>query len=331
MFAKILVPLDGSPLAEKALPCAIKLANIYKAQLVLLRVAELPAFTTDTSEHELLAVKTAEEYLDDIKQNICDSALDLYANSGRVEALAVYGEHEKDLIDLIAREKADLVVMTTHGRTGLARVVVGSMANRVLRNCNVPMVLIRPDSVDTSELISELMLEPSSVQDGIKHLVVTLDGTHESEAVLPTAIHFAEETGAEIQLVQVINPIIPVEYGVPISSYSYDLDKDLEERQNAGLVYLNKLQLKIEEQGVKCRSVVFVGNPAYEIINYANNCHASLIMMATHARGRFGQFLMGSVADEVVRKTHLPVMLVHTYPHVKSNKVEEADKLVGTI
>jgi nucleotide-binding universal stress UspA family protein len=329
MFTKIAVPLDGSPLAEKALPYAVKIAELYKAQLLLLRVAELSPFTTDTTEHELAAVRTAENYLKDVKQSITDPDLDLFLEPEKVELLAVYGDRDSDLAELIPYEHADLIIMTTHGRTGFSRMVLGSVANKILRHTLLPIILIRPENIETSELVVEEMMETTSMSEGLKRVLVTLDGTPASESVVENAITLGRETGAEIILMQVINPIIPVEYGAPVTAFTFDLDKDLEERREAALDYLKKIEAKIEAEGIRCRCNIFVGNAAYEIVTYARKTHANLILMATHARGKFGQFLMGSVADQVVRETHLPVMLVHTYPPIKAQLEKDVGHLVG--
>ncbi len=312
MFKKIAVPLDGSALAEKALPFAIQLANTMNAGLLLLRATKVPSLLTDTPAHELEYLETSEAYLESVKKSITNPTLKNHIEEERLETLVVYGDTVAEIVEITPFEKADLVVMTTHGRSGLSRMVMGSVAKKVLRQSQLPVIVLRPESLDTSQMVEETLIDEGPVT---KSIVVTLDGTPDAEVILEPAIELAQELEATIYLLEVVVPSIPVEYGAGFYGIGFDLDADTRHRIETSRAYLAKLQAQLNEKGINCATVVKVGNAATEIVEYANAIKTSLIAMATHARGTVGEFLIGSVADEVVRKSHLPVVLVHTAVH----------------
>jgi nucleotide-binding universal stress UspA family protein len=137
MYKRMLVPLDGSPLAEGVLPHAQALAISLGAELVLLRVAfahVLPA--GDPIQAQAAAVQEAEDYVTALAQR-------LQAQGLRAAAKVRYGDPVEEILDHVVWDHIDLIAMATHGRTGLKRVVLGSVAEAVLRRTSVPMLLVR--------------------------------------------------------------------------------------------------------------------------------------------------------------------------------------------
>ena len=139
-LAKILVPLDGSALAETALPSAAALADATGAALLLLRAAEAPAFAVgDPTEAQVRVVREAEEYLDAVKRR-------LQADTRAPIATAVwYGNPAETIAEAARFNRADMVVMTTHGRSGLGRILLGSVAESVIRSTATPILVLHPD------------------------------------------------------------------------------------------------------------------------------------------------------------------------------------------
>jgi nucleotide-binding universal stress UspA family protein len=135
---KILVPLDGSLLAEAALWQAIEIAD--GATISLLRAAQVEAPPRDdTPEAQVAALRTAQEYLRDIVKRLESQGV------GHVEAHLWYGHPAAAIVGAARAQKADLIVMTTHGRSGLGRIGPGSVAAAVIRGTLVPVLLVRPD------------------------------------------------------------------------------------------------------------------------------------------------------------------------------------------
>jgi nucleotide-binding universal stress UspA family protein len=134
----ILVPLDGSPIAEAALEPALELAREKNATLVLLRAAEAHTLFGDAVEAQTAAVREAEDYLGGVRDRVMRGGL------ANVEVSAWYGVPAEAIIEAARYRNADLIVMSSHGRSGLGRLVLGSVAEMVLRGSRVPILLIRP-------------------------------------------------------------------------------------------------------------------------------------------------------------------------------------------
>jgi nucleotide-binding universal stress UspA family protein len=135
----ILVPLDGSILAESALAPAVDLARDHGARLVLLRAAEAHALPmADPTEAQVTAVRTAEEYLAEVRERVLKTGVT------QVDTSVWYGPPTEAIVEAAGFRGVDLIVMSSHGRTGLGRLVLGSVAETVLRATRVPIFLIRP-------------------------------------------------------------------------------------------------------------------------------------------------------------------------------------------
>jgi nucleotide-binding universal stress UspA family protein len=137
MYQRILVPLDGSTLAEGVLSHVQALAKSLGAELVLLRVAFTHVFPGyDPTQAQVTAVQEAEDYVSGLAKR-------LQEEGARVEAKVRYGDPVEEILDHVVWDHIDLIAMATHGRTGLSRVVMGSVAEHVLRRTSVPMLLMR--------------------------------------------------------------------------------------------------------------------------------------------------------------------------------------------
>jgi len=145
LYKKILVPLDGSKLAECVLPHVKTIvAGEGVAQVLLLRVVEpLPAGTPPAVDFEVVqeaGMKEAKEYLDRTKAKLSKDGLN-------VETKVLAGRPAETIIDFAQREKVDLVAIATHGRSGITRWIFGSVADRLVRALSVPILLVRPPGV----------------------------------------------------------------------------------------------------------------------------------------------------------------------------------------
>lgn len=133
MYRRILVPLDGSPLAEAILAHALELARGCGAQLVLLRVACAPIVPgSERVDAQMAAIQRAEDYVETMAKALQDQGV-------KVDAKVRYGDPVDEILDRVTRGHIDLVALATHGRTGLTRLVLGGVAQRVLRSTSVPV------------------------------------------------------------------------------------------------------------------------------------------------------------------------------------------------
>ena len=141
MFKKILVPLDGFPLAESILPQVAALARQHSAELVVLRVARAHNFPwADPTEAQVEVLREAEKYLGELEQRLKGQGL-------RVSSVVRYGDAAEEILDHTNLSGVDLIAMSTHGRTGVSRWVLGSVAEKVLRHSTHPLLLVRAPGV----------------------------------------------------------------------------------------------------------------------------------------------------------------------------------------
>ncbi len=319
MFKRILVPLDGSELAEHALPVAARLARAAEGVLVLLRVAAIPIENqpgeTPAQTHGEQALEksldVALEYLESIAR------LDAIADID-IEAEALVGAVAPTILSCAQSLQADMIVMCSHGYTGLKRCSMGSVTQKVVRQSPVPVLVVREDSAT-----------PGETQPGAAHpltAIVPLDGSSLAEAALEPAaqviVALAAPAQAHIHLVEVVS-ILP-SYGRLRSQAAFD-GEIREEAQKKAEAYLKTVKDHLHETipgdlNLTVTSSVLVETDVAETIltvaEHPEHVEGSdvptcdLIAMATHGRGGLPRWLLGSVTERVMHTTKLPLLVV---------------------
>lgn len=317
MFKSILVPLDGSELAEKALPYALRLATALDADLTLLRVIDIPEYPRDPLQPE--HVRTANKYLAQVKDWLSSDREFLHF-SNRIGYAVLLGDPAEEVSFYAQVKEQSLVVMTTHGRSGFSQLMFGSVAGKLVHKIKSPIMLVRPFGITSNQNFEEVLEaqdEPyanSFLRNGIR-LLVPLDQTEKSEAALAPAFDLAKPLNAALHLIKVNLPSENIFYGESISlAFSPEevARREAQDREAARL-YLGQFAQQANAEGIETVvQAITGGNPADEIVRYANQVEPDLIVMATHARGEFGRLIFGSVANRVLQATHLPVLMVPT-------------------
>lgn len=294
MTRTVLIPLDGSRLAERAVPYAAHLAEAPHARLLLLHAATDLHMATHLQEELEVSVS-----LDHLVERLRRRGLDA---TSRI----VHEPPADAIVDVARTEPVDAIVMSTHGRSGIGRWLYGSIADDVLRRATVPVLLISAACDHHWPLDRPL------------RVLVPLDGSLMSEAALAPAREFATSLGAEILLVRAIEE--PMQ-----DTYRYDA-AGLPIRIPAGEVELLEARHYLEwirdGHRLACPSAdVFAdtGEASSVIAEAAARGDADLIVMATHGRTGLERLAMGSVATRVLQRVRVPVLLVsRTYrprPH----------------
>lgn len=292
----VMVPLDGSPLAEQALPWAIAIARKARARLRLAMVHRLPVLPplADTvglyTKVEVAVRKSQRDYL--------------HGTAGRVKAEAAIqvataileGEPAPALAGYARETGADLVVMTTHGRGGLERAWLGSVADELMRTLGIPMLVIRPGERGASAALLERILVP-------------LDGSRHAEAVLPVALAMASLFDASLALRQVVLPIALMTS--PPASFPAGIDTELTAiEQRRAQAYLDRLVEQLRGVGARVSGAAVLGRAVFEtILTTAQERGPGMVALATRGRGGLRRMLLGSVADKLVRMGDLPVLV----------------------
>ncbi len=340
MFKKILVPLDGSMLAEKALPYAVRLANRLDAQLYLIRTVEVPHLVSNQRKLGKELVKDAENYLGGIIQLLSSRTLKPHTEPLRLHSIVVMGEPAQEICNFASNLEIDLVIMSTHGRSGFSRLVTGSVATKILHQLNTPVMLVRPFVQNYSQLLAETFSgigEPYSnrFEDAGGRLLLTLDGTELAETALEPACEMASKLQAELHLLNVRDEETPFFYGDLggmgyLDTRYYEVDPEDEVAQ---VTYLSSIADKVAEKNLKTVIEVRKGNVAEQIVDYANRIGADAIIMATHAPSDLGWFLSGSTAEAVMRLSHLPVLMlpVHGGKPSRSDSINRENQRRGNM
>jgi nucleotide-binding universal stress UspA family protein len=280
MFARILVPLDGTPQSAAALPLVRTLADACHAEVCLIRVATSP-----------IAGDEAANYLASVARELQTGAIAV-ATEVRI------GIDVASYILWVARDRqADLVVMTTHGRSGVQRAVMGSVAESIVAQSTLPVLLVRPGGRRTTRL---------------RKMLVAVDGTPRGALALGHARALARATGAHIVLLQVAVPIpmwmYSARFGAPLV-LPVDPSWD-DEALRAAQGYVDALAKRLCHAGVEAKGYARIGHVVQTIDAVADEVEADLIVIATHARQGAARAILGSTADAVVRTARRPVLLV---------------------
>jgi len=324
MFRTLLVPLDGSRFGEHALPRALTLARQCGAALHLVHV-HVPAapmymggeMLGDLSVDMTLR-KREKKYLEELVARV-RAVADAPVTASLMDGGSIIDGLLKEAKD----HQADLIVMTTHGRGAFSRFWLGSVADQLVRQSPVPLLLVRPHE-------GEPIL---TVEETARHILVPLDGSPLAEQILEPAVAVAPPD-AEFALLRVTEPTIPVDYvggeGY-IGSFGQSLLERLEglekqERADAA-AYLERHAEQLRSRGFRVQTrVVTHAQPSVAILDDARNHPTDLIALETHGRSGLARLFLGSVADKIVRSAALPILLHRAPAGVKTEPVVEMAK-----
>jgi len=298
MYSKILIPLDGSKAAEKVLPFARILAATLKLPIELLAVVDIAAATAHIVADKARYLDTimaegenaSREYLDEIAATFPGMHVSCKVERGRPADV---------IIERAEAEQGTLIAMATHGRSGINRWMMGSVAEKVLRGTTAPLFLVRANREAGIDLVAS-----------IKSIVVPLDGSELAESVLPTVCEVAKTLDLDIVLCRAYELAATAYYGS--EDYLPKYDEMLREMKEDVEGYLKEKVEALKAAGLsKASWVALEGAGAEEIVRYANKHHDALVAMCTHGRSGVKRWALGSVTEKVVRHAEEPVLVVH--------------------
>lgn len=295
MYTSIVVPLDGSAFANRALPIALILASRSDAAVTLVNVAErgtladgLPTQDARLSEDLQRENQSA---LGELAARLTDEA------ALRVDAEFLEGPVVSTLQRYLAGRCHDLVVMMTHGRRGLSRAWFGSVADGLVRNATIPLLLMRDAAERTGDPVEPLF----------HRVLVPLDGSPLAEEVLDHVVSLGTPDVTVFVLLTIVVPSHALDFpdSVPLSDHGGD-----GAWREAAVVYLAGVAAELRESGALVEVCVEMhAQPAQAILDAAARQHADLIALSTHGRGAMSRIGHGSVADEVVRGAAVPTFV----------------------
>lgn len=286
MVRSIMVPLDGSALANLAVEPAAALAAHHGARLLLVTANEqlAPTEALNRADREALAA-----HLDELRARTAEKW------PIRVETvlLDAGGRAAERLAESALAQDVDLVVMTTHGRGAAGRAWFGSVADHLIRAAHCPVLLIRKPRDES--------------RTGFRRILVPLDGTPQAEAALADA-RMLRSGGSEFLLLRVVVPVIafgPTPGGGVVLSGGV-----LEDQRRDAERYAAELAGRLEAEGHRARGIAVIDtSPAAAILEVADEQRPDVIVMAGSRRSGADRFLLGSVMDKVVRQAAVPVLI----------------------
>lgn len=303
MIKKILVPLDGSPTAEAVLPLVTRLAQAEKAEVELITVLT-PVAIWDAAA-SMIKWDSEEEAA---RMYIETKAQELEERGIGTHSTVAYGQAAYAIFDAARDKKADFIAMTTHGRSGVTRFVLGSVADKLMHTA-APLLVVRPSDDKAGQPL---------VPAEIRKILVPLDGSELSLAAIPLAEEIARVFNASLVFCSVVSTDWIAYSGMETPVLYQDVLADMKATTKANV---DRIAGESRGRGFKAECFVGVGGPADEIQRIATEHGVGLIVMSTHGRSGPSRWVMGSTADALVRRTHLPCLLVR--PHQVKHPVEQ--------
>ena len=296
MFKNILVPLDGSKLAEAAIPVAASLAKTLHAPVTLLHIIEKDAPQEIHKERHITQADEASSYLEEIAQRgfPVDVQVEQHVHTAAIKDVAA------SIVEHAMTEfQPDLIVMCTHGKNGVREILFGSIAQQVVAQGKTPLMLIKP-GIDPSKMFE------------LERILVPLDSGPVHDDSLPLTQELAKAYKAEIYLLTVIptfstvtgetaaaSSLLPATTSAMLEINVENAEKDLQDHMD-----------ELRQAGFRAKAEITRGDPATEIVNLSERLKADLVVLSTHRKAGAAAFWARSVAPNVARRARVPILLI---------------------
>lgn len=296
MFEHILVPLDGSSLAEAAVAPAAVLAQRLGSDVTLLHVIEKNAPETIHGQTHLTNDEDACRYLDQVVERNFDREIRVMTHVHTEEVSQV----SQSIVEHSVEFKPDLIVMSAHGEGGFHDFVVGSIPQQVISAGEIPVLLLQPETGN----------EYRDIQ--FNRFMVALDGNPAHEISLEAAGKLAVKLGAILHLIRIVPTLATLSAQDAASGTLLPAATSamLEIAEEEACDYLREKLDWLAAQKIIAVAEVGRGDPAVEVVTSAEDHEVDIIILATHGRKGMDAFWTGSVAPQIVSRTHRPLLLV---------------------
>lgn len=298
----ILVPLDGSELAEGALPIATEVARAERTHLVLVSVWEEPGSGTPaaiSTEMEARASDYFETYLQGVRDRL---------KQPEIRTIVRCGDPSDTILEEAQEVGARMIVAASHGRSGLSRWRHGSTTSRLLHESQLPVLIAGPQA---------LQADP---RPAVRHVMVPLDGSALSEFATEAGVRLAAAFGAKLSLVQAVRWAYQTyPYVGGAATYIQDLDSELEAGAKQ---YIQKQESSISDT-VEVHGFVVHGFPAEALLAFEESNDVDLVVMTTHARTGLVRAALGSTAERMLQG-RAPVLLLRPNEGANETSIEDA-------
>jgi nucleotide-binding universal stress UspA family protein len=287
-YKKILVTLDGSEVAEAAIPYARLIAK--------------------TLDSELLLVTICAPKCDDRFKRFCQAYLDLKVTELKPHAIktssaVIHGNIAEKIIEFSLKNGIDLLVVASRGYSGFKRFTMGSVTRQIIHRSYIPTIIVKPTYIETKKA-------------KLKKILVPLDGSMFSEKSVLYIDELAKRNGAEIILLTISRPPeIRSDRPAAIKpTWEEYRDAVLKEAELQGIKYLDRVKIGLQEKGVKVKLRFLFGEVVENILKVAEDEQVDLIAMATHGRTGADRWFYGTITGKIVDDSPRPVLIIHPNP-----------------
>jgi nucleotide-binding universal stress UspA family protein len=320
MYRVIMAPTEGSDNEREAISVAVKLAQRFKADLRLVRVQSTPVITETIAQTPVMATERMmqEERLAHLRRLEALGAECRAPGDIRVMTALEDGPVGPTLVEYAKKFNVDLIVMSSHARGGVRRVALGSITDYLIRNGNIPVLVVRPP----------LSFVRPVWEHTVSRIVVPLDGSVLAEQILTEVAALASPLHSTVSLLQVLTPVSYSQKALMQPGMPW-WDDDIAAADS----YLTRAATYLVAQGLTVsKDVVLSDDVATAILDYSARARADIIALATRGSGGISRFVFGTVADEITRKSTSSLLVFHPKRPTEAAGVTEsstAEHLIG--
>jgi nucleotide-binding universal stress UspA family protein len=290
MYNKILIPLDGSGAAEIVLPYAAEIAAKLDSEITLVSISESSATDID---------HLYRSYLEHLTGQVRNQLKEYGAKEGlEVKSEVLLGIPSDEIARCATEYDVGLIAMASSGRPGHGPLLLGNITPKIIRSTDRPLLLIRVSA--SSEALQQKRL--------VKKILIPLDGSKVGETAIRHTEALAKALGAELVLIQIIEPVVA--WAGFEGTMSYAAPQDEESMKSAAIAYLSGVAKPLKESGLSTSIAIGFGSSADQIIDYAEANNIDLIAISSHGRSGIGRWLFGSVTSKLLRAADTPVLVV---------------------
>lgn len=298
MYTNILVPLDTSEMAEQILAYVHLLAT-SETTIHLVNVLEPNMYSYAFSAKEAAVRDKLQRVLHgDLERYVTEMERNLRQQGLRVETWVAKGDAAQTIADVATKIDADLIAMTTHGRTGIGRWALGSVADRVVHIAQKPILLVH-NRAQSSERLA------------IHRILVPVDGSLLAEEALTHAKKIAAEHDAELLIVRVIEPLSNWQQAL-LTDDGHRLETIERERRQEAEAYLTTICQQLQNEGLQTACHLYGGTPGNMLLDLLASESIDLIIMTTHGLSGYSRWVYGSVAGKVLHHASCPLLLIRS-------------------
>lgn len=288
MFNRILVPLDGSKLAEQVLPHVTELARAFNPAVIIMEICE-----PGDSQYKRMCEIYIENQAAQLKKDLGETSTTV------VKKAVLVGKPAPQIVSYAKKNSISIIIMASHGSSGIKPWSFGSTSEMVLNRAHVPIIILR--STEPSELSVKVSLFDT--------ILTPLDGSERDEAALPYVKKLVGKFKSRVILLQVVTPGKHVQTVGGLDYIRYD-EHDIDSMKARAQKYLEGASAKLAGATANIRYEVRVGEPPQEIIKCADELNCSLIAISTHGRSGIDRWLHGSTTHQVLQSSKHSLLLV---------------------